>query len=118
MDRVDPEVVDLRLLSFLQILQILHRICQLRRRVFTLPPLDGNVAAVMMLFEDAQELREFGQAAAELDFDAPAMGQVARAVGGVNMENVLAERLGGVAWGMAIDNQAGGIQIDTQRRRQ
>ena len=46
---------------------------------------DGDVAAVLMLFEDAEKLREFGVALAESDFDAAAEREIASGVGGVDV---------------------------------
>lgn len=59
---------------------------------------DGDVAAVLVLFEDAEELREFGIALAEGDFDSATEREIACGVGSMDVEYVRSERLRGGAW--------------------
>ena len=95
---------------------------------------DGDVAAVLLLFKDGEQLGEFGVALAERRFEAATivgitlrvmcdltrsvrttMGEVAGGVGGVDVQDMRSESFGGVARGLAVDDEVGGIQVDSKR---
>src|SRR5688572_11418146 len=98
----------------LQALEKLDRVCDFRRRVLALLALDGDVAAVALLLENAEQLREFGQASSELNLDASALSKIPRAVGRVDVEDMRGERLRCLAWGMTVNDQIRRVQVDSQ----
>src|SRR5262245_778482 len=97
--------------------QKLHGLANLGRRIGDAFAGNREIAAILLLFEDAQELGPFGTALAERDFDTALAGDVARGIGGVDMQNVRAQRPSRFARVVAVDDQIGRIQINAERAR-
>src|SRR6187551_2417448 len=71
--------------------QIFHCRGDFFERVVRLGAADGEVTAILMFFECAQQFGKLRTAAAQGDFDAATGGDVARAVGGMDVHHVSTE---------------------------
>src|SRR5262245_16345464 len=71
-----------------EIPQKLHRLANLGCGVGAVAAGDREVATILLLFEDGENLGQVGAALAERNLDAARLGQVARGVGRVDMQDV------------------------------
>ena len=78
---------------------------------------DGEITAVLMFFERAEQFGKLRAAAAQRHFDAATGGDIAGAVGGMHVHHVRTERLRRFARIKAVHNQVCGIEIDTDGSR-